>query len=154
MRSASSNLSSGDFALLSDLDFTRASERVAGSGFLSEYYSWEVALRNQVMLQRLKRVEQRGAPLHSGASGSNTLAVTVEQLFQQEEPLVIEQGLEQLRWHKLDELCGPRLFDMVFLAVYVLKLQILERVALWQKEAGRDFYEKVSKEIVEEVGEV
>ena len=148
LRAASTNLSVLDFQKLSDLDFSRASERVAESGFFCAYYSWELALRNQVMLQRLKMVEQRSPKPRSGALGSVAMAVAVEQILQLN-PLAMEQGLDQLRWAKLDELCGSRLFDMVFLAAYLLKLKILERAALWQKETGKELYEKVSKEIVE-----
>ena len=157
LQSASTNISTADFEKLSDLDFGQASRRVLNSGFFSDYYAWEVALRNQVMMQRLKMIGQRGgaAKPRSGAAGSAMMAAAVEQILQQG-PFAIERGLDQLRWAKLDELCGARLFDMVFLACYLLKLKILERSALWQQDAGKELYEKVSKEIVEDekVGEV
>ncbi|WGK69074.1 DUF2764 family protein [Candidatus Haliotispira prima] len=157
LQSASTVLSVDDYAKLDDLDFSRVAQRVAESGFFSEYYSWEIALRNQVMLQRLKMTGQRSdaAKPRSGGIGGTIMAVAVEQILQQG-PFAIEQGLDRLRWAKLDELCGAHLFDMVFLAGYFLKLRILERAASWQKEAGKELYEKVSEEIAkdEKVGEL
>ncbi len=150
---ASTNLSYADFQKIDGLDFSCTNQRILTSSFLQDYYRWEIALRNQVMLQRLKTVEQRNAKLRNGGVGSTMLTASLEQLLQQE-PLAIEQGLDLLRWNKLNELCGARLFDMFFIAIYFLKLKVLERAVMWQKELGKEQYEKVSKELVEEVGGV
>ncbi len=148
LNSASVLLSGADYQKICDLDFSRSSERVAEGAFLSEYYGWEVALRNQVIQQRLKLIEQRSVSARPRSGASSSLALAVEQISQQD-PLAIERSLDQLRWARLDELCGARLFDMVFLACYLLKLRLLERAALWQKEVGYQLYEDASQAIVQ-----
>ena len=150
---ASSNLLPFDWENLSQLDFNRANERVIKSGFFWEYYAWEVALRNHLMVQRAKSVGQHAAVLYHGGLGNIDLAVRVEQILQQN-PLAIEQSLDRLRWAKLNEFAGTHLFDMIFLAVYLLKLKILERSALWQEALGKEAYENICAEIIEKVGEI
>ena len=150
LSSASSNLSVADFRKLESLDFTQVSSRVDPDAFFSEYYRWEVALRNHLFGQRLKLLEHRSEKMkiQSGGVGSAGLAVEVEQILQQD-PLDAERSLDLLRWKKLAELSGARLFDMVFLACYRLKLQILEREVFWDKQQGIEQYQDICNKIIE-----
>ena len=150
LASASTNLLIADFHNLEKLNFSGVRLRVEHGSFFSEYYRWELALRNHVLLQRLKFLNHRSEKtrIHSGGVGSAGLAVEVEQISQQD-PLVAERGFDRLRWNKLTELCGARFFDMVFLACYFLKLQILERGVFWNKQQGMQQYEQICNKIVE-----
>ena len=148
LSSAATNLSVADYDKLKDLDFSRVGLRV--DEFFCEYYRWELALRNHVLVQRLKLLDHHSekAKIRSGGVGSVGLSAEVEQILQQD-PLAAERSLDRLRWDKLAELSGSRLFDMVFLACYVLKLQILERRMFWDKQQGIERYERVCDKIVE-----
>ena len=148
--SASSNLSVVDFCKLKSLDFTQVSLRIDSDSFFSEYYRWELALRNHVFVQRLKLLEHRSEKMkmRNGGAGSAGLSVEVEQILQQD-PLNAERSLDLLRWKKLTELSGARLFDMVFLSCYRLKLQILEREVFWDKQQGVEQYQDVCNKIIE-----
>ena len=123
LSSASTNLSVLDYHKLEKLRFDDVCSRVEQDSFFSEYYRWELALRNHVLLQRLKFLEHRSekSKIRSGGAGSVGLAAEVEQILQKD-PLSAERSLDYLRWNKLTELCGARLFDLTFLACYFLKL--------------------------------
>lgn len=149
LQSAETLLCPRDYARLSALDFCRAEQRVASSSFFCSYYAWEIALRNQVMAGRLKGFSARGESSRPrrGGSGSIGLSAAVEQVLGQPNPLAVERGLDRLRWAKLEEICGARLFGLDFLASYLLRLQLLERAALWERGAGEQQYERACGEI-------
>jgi hypothetical protein len=56
-------------------------------------------------------------------------------------PLLMEQVFERIRWNFLDSLEAGHFFDLNFLVIYFLKLQILERLAAFNKEKGEKMFE-------------
>ncbi|MFA5069259.1 MAG: DUF2764 family protein [Candidatus Omnitrophota bacterium] len=57
-------------------------------------------------------------------------------VWEQANPLLMEQSLERLRWGYLDYLEAGNFFDINFLILYFLKLQIIERLGCFNKENG------------------
>ncbi|MFH1413583.1 MAG: DUF2764 family protein [Candidatus Omnitrophota bacterium] len=98
---------------------------------LGEWYVFDTALRNELVKIRaahkhidpLKyiRTDEYSSPsiAHIASSAYRTLSV-----------LESERILDQARWQRLDELSLGHYFDLDFLIIYALKLQILER---WER---------------------
>lgn len=53
-------------------------------------------------------------------------------------PLQAEKNLLRLRWEFIEEMGKDHHFDTGFLVIYYLKLQLLERLATFNKERGLD----------------
>ena len=64
-------------------------------------------------------------------------------------PLEIEQKLIRLQWDFLDSLESGHHFDIDFLVIYALKLKLLERLSLFDKEKGFETYQQRSQTNVE-----
>lgn len=66
----------------------------------------------------------------------------IKEIMDQETPLEMEKALERIRWDYLEELAHEHYFDLDWLIIYSLQLQILERLASFNKDEGeRYFYE-------------
>jgi len=64
-------------------------------------------------------------------------------LVSEGDPLIVEKMLLKARWDFLDESVIEHHFDLSFLVVYFLKLQILEKLAEYDPEKGRDVYQRL-----------
>jgi len=60
-------------------------------------------------------------------------------------PLEIEKKLLLLRWNLIEEKQQEHHFDLEFLILYFLKLQILDRLSSFNKEKGQEIFQKISK---------
>ena len=58
-------------------------------------------------------------------------------------PLKVEKKLLEYRWNFLEEKEKEHDFDLEFLIIYFLKLQILQRLSLFNKEKGTEVFKKV-----------
>jgi hypothetical protein len=61
-------------------------------------------------------------------------------VFGEANPLLMERAFEKIRWEFLDSLEAGVFFDINFLAVYFIKLQILERLAMFDKKTGEKIF--------------
>ena len=64
-------------------------------------------------------------------------------MIQEGNPLDIEKKCLLWRWQFLDELEKDHHFDLEFLILYYLKLQILDRLASFNKEKGLENFRKI-----------
>lgn len=75
--------------------------------------------------------------------GEYRLPLPLHEIVSQGNPLQIEQKLLFMRWGFLEEKEKEHYFDLEFLVVYLLKLQILERLFTFDKERGRKVFDAV-----------
>lgn len=61
-------------------------------------------------------------------------------VFGEGNPLLMERAFEKIRWEFLDSLETGIFFDINFLAVYFIKLQIMERLAMFDKKTGEKVF--------------
>lgn len=112
---------------------------------LEEWRSWERSLRNKIAILRAQRKGLE--PEKHLREGTET--VGVEQIAHeacgQDSPLVGEDVLNRARWSFLDDLETGHHFDTAKLVAYSLKLQILERKALFDEEKGTGRFESIVK---------
>ncbi|MFH1553232.1 MAG: DUF2764 family protein [Candidatus Omnitrophota bacterium] len=67
-----------------------------------------------------------------------------------ETPLAMEQALEKIRWDFLEEKSAGYFFDVNGLALYFLKLQILQRLAGFDKDRGESTFYQLCEVIYEQ----
>jgi len=82
-----------------------------------------------------------------GSPGIITAQQIAREAFVQESPLQAEDTLNRARWSYLDDLEVGHYFDIEKILVYALRLQILERKALFDEEKGREMFEKIYAEV-------
>jgi len=60
-------------------------------------------------------------------------------------PLEVEKKLLHLRWQVIESMEPDHHFDLDFLMLYYLKLQILQKLSEYDKEKGMERFQKISK---------
>ncbi|MBN1781423.1 DUF2764 family protein [bacterium] len=60
-------------------------------------------------------------------------------------PLEVEKKLLLLRWRFIDQFEQDHHFDLTLLMLYYLKLQILEKLAIFNREKGLERFQQISK---------
>ena len=138
-------IAEGDYSGL--LESTLNPEDPAAPGICGSYRAWERSLRNDLVL--LRAAEQDLNPedyLRTSEPVSGTSAVAAESMAK-DSPLEAELYLDGCRWSIIDELTVGHYFDIEFLRSYRMKLQILERRAMFEEERGftayHDLYARV-----------
>ncbi len=71
------------------------------------------------------------------------VSALVKSIFEQKDPLAMETVLMKMRWDFLDEKQRLYFFDLNWLVVYFLKLQILERFTGFDKQKGIEAFDKL-----------
>ena len=85
----------------------------------------------------------------------NTKVDWIEELMRQEVRAVLdcgdiirrERGLDDLMWHKADELTLWSLFDMSVILAFTAKLKVVERWEKLDPETGQEYFRKLVQEI-------
>lgn len=108
-----------------------ALSEVPGEGATGElerkWYAFETALRNAAVQLRAQRTKREAAThLQAETAAFGYLAAAVSEAFAQH-PLQLEKQLDRLRWRFLDDALAGHSFDFDVLAVYRLKLLLLEK---------------------------
>ncbi len=103
---------------------------------IAQWWRFEASLRNELVRLRASALSLDGEPYIAGNAPLYNLADLAREAFSQESPLAAETLLDRGRWAYLDELETGHYFDLEKLIVYYLRLQILERRALFTRERG------------------
>ena len=114
---------------------------------LDLWREWETALRNELVTLRgkKKRVEVEAYLVYSPWTA--TAQQLAGEAFGQESPLQAEDTLNRARWSYLDELEVGHYFDIEKILVYALRLQILERKALFTTDKGLEMFQTIYAEV-------
>lgn len=119
------------------------------SGLGRDFQIWERSLRNELV--RLRSAEQdldASAYLRPADPAFGTAGIAAEAMAQGT-PLEAELYLDARRWSYIDDLETGHHFDKEFLGAYRLKLQILERRALFDEERGFAAYRELYSRVLE-----
>ena len=108
---------------------------------------WESSLRNQLVGLRAKSKGVEAEPYQVEAPLIAATEQIAREAFDQESPLQAEDILNRARWSYLDELEVVHYFDIEKILVYSLRLQILQRKALFDAEKGSEMFEKIYAEL-------
>lgn len=66
-----------------------------------------------------------------------------QEIFHEANPLLMEKKFEKIRWNYIEEEDSKYFFDINWLSLYLLKLKILERLAGFQKEKGKQKFSEL-----------
>ena len=126
-------LSRRDYDLLTQIRFDETSTEQKMPRLLKNYQKFEYQLRSDLALWRESTKKgQEIKPVH--------FPVT---MLKEGNPLDVEKRLLAFRWQFLEELVREHHFDFAFLIIYLLKLQILERLSLFNKEKGLENFKNI-----------
>lgn len=122
-----------DRAVLERTDLNAFPPAGKDAGVLRRYKEFESAFREGIALYRDARGNHRGHKLPEDLSGA----------LSQGNPLEKETALLKIRWDFVDELSEGHYFDLAFFITYFLKLQILERLEIFNKEHGKEKFTQI-----------
>lgn len=117
-----------DLSVLVDADMDDFSHQKKDPLFLRQYKEFERSLRTELMYYRQSQKKQTEYKV-KGEMAQAILEGT---------PLDKEIKLLKLRWDFIEELAQGHYFDVSFFLSYFLKLQILERLLVFNKERGKE----------------
>lgn len=144
-------LTAGDYLILKDAGISEFDFHKAGCALLDKWQVWEVNLRNElVKLRAQKKGLEVDAYLVEVTEVLGTADIAREAAAQ-ESPLTAEELLNRARWSFLDDLEVGRFFTIEKLIIYYLRLQILERKRLFNREAGSERYKSIYQHITKEI---
>mgnify|MGYP006311978107 CR=1 FL=1 len=124
-----------DYAVLSQAGYATMQPIKRGPGVLKRYIEFERSFRTELVQWR--RAEREGQEYKPRSFP--------ETLVKEGNPLEIERKMLRYRWDMITELEWDHHFDLDFLVLYYIKLQILERLSLFDKEKGLELFQKISK---------
>ena len=110
---------------------------------LERWYTWERGLRSRLAQLRAIKLGLDPEEYRKMGDQNESSVRLADTVFQMESPSSAEQAMDKARWEFLEELEAGHHFDLERLIIYFLKLQILERRALFNEEKGRERLEAV-----------
>lgn len=116
-------------------------------GLCRPFRDWEKSLRNELVILRAAEQNLNSEDYFRETEPVFGTSSVAAEAMTKDSPLEAEIFLDRCRWSKIDELAMGHFFDIEFLRSYRMKLQILERRALFDEERGfaayRDLYNRV-----------
>jgi len=135
-----------DHALLSRISFDALLPRPGDHALWQAYSSWETALRNELAVQRARKLGFGPDPFLREAPFYVGLPAMVKEALGAGTPKAVESALDRRRWSCLEELETGTQFGLGRLIVYRLKLLLLERKDRFRPEVGiRAFTEEYAR---------
>ena len=125
-------LSAWDYRALTGCMLLDAGFRKTGPGLFLAYGEFERHFRQELASWRKARRENQELKLSFPAA-----------LVREGNPLEVEKKLLKHRWDCIDALTFGHHFDLDFLCAYYLKLQILDRLSLYDREKGLEIFRKL-----------
>lgn len=130
-------LSRQDFKILSKIKFTDTELDKKGSRLWKEYRTFEYRFRHEIARWRKAQGEERGY----------RPATFPANMLKEGNPLEIEKRLLFHRWELIEEKEKIHHFDLGYLILYYMKLQILQRLDLFDKEKGQNVFQGIVSDI-------
>jgi hypothetical protein len=122
-----------DYQVLSQVDMNDFDVKKKINQVFDDYKFFENKIRSDIALWReAQKRDQEYKP-------SNFPVSTIKEGT----PLEIEVRLMEMRWQFIDELEREHHFDLGYLILYYLKLQILQRYFIFNKEEGLKKFQKL-----------
>jgi hypothetical protein len=111
---------------------------------LKAWVVFENSLRNELVRFRADRLKRPPETyLRPQLPWDSRPGRLLGEVVKEPSPLLREQALAELRWRCLTDLSGGHAYDLDALIIYALKLQILQRLSLFDEERGRQRLEEL-----------
>lgn len=121
----------------------------SGGGLAKKFKIWEGSLRNELVRLRAAGLDRNPGESTRDTENEASTAAAAALAMAQPNPLEVEIYLGRCRWEKIDEMSVGHFFDMEFLRAYRLKLQILERHAMFNEEKGFAVYKNICNQVMQ-----
>lgn len=146
------DLGSADYRRLlsAKLDISDQDEEDAPR-FLRDWHRFERCLRNELVKIRAGEQGRDASAYIRGGESITGLDDILRETLNQATPLMKEDVLNRARWNKLDEMEVGHYFDLSRLMIIYLKMQLLERKAMFQQEAGIERFEEIYGDVREAI---
>ncbi len=137
-------LSPGDAEVLANARLLPPEEDGKGVSALSEWLRFENSLLNESAKFRAKKFNRDPNEFYRGDYVPDPyLAALVTEAAGEADPLQVERRIDLARWEKLEEIELQHYFDLHFLIVYFLKLQLLNKWQSIREEKGREVLDEL-----------
>ncbi|MFH1772596.1 MAG: DUF2764 family protein [Candidatus Omnitrophota bacterium] len=147
LKEASKRLDRKEYLQLASAKLGNIAAEPKGSKTAKEFFRFELNLRKELFAIRQARIELGQTGRDYSKEKVNISKPQGLNLLGQElisgNPLEVEKNLLGFRWRFLGDLEPGHYFDLDFLTVYFLKLQILERLFSFDKEKGIKVFDKM-----------
>jgi hypothetical protein len=142
-------LPADDFALVRQaLSVAGGEEFVPGHRVVREWREFIHTFRGQAVLARAPKLKKDPANYQRGEKGySQVVADALAAAEKAPDPLAAERIIDQLLWDRCDQLGEGHSFDLDFLLVFALKLQILKRVEQVDSVQGRHLFDQYRSDV-------
>ena len=125
----------GDFAILSQVDINNFTLDEKDVPIVRIYKDFEYSIRNELASFRIAKKKNTEYKIRKDLT---------EIIQEDYNPLEMEVKLLQLRWEFLEQQELSHFFDLDFLIIYYLKLQILKRLFSFDKQKGIEKFQVYS----------
>ncbi len=120
------------YSRLASIDSGDLQPKEGDGAVVSNYKSFDLYLREE--LAEVRKIKREG--------GREKISLFVKDIFDRRDPLLMEKGIQEKRWDFLDAKEFDCDFDINLLQIYYLKIQLLERLAKFNKDRGMNIFSK------------
>ncbi len=153
LASAGRLLGAAEARTLASARLDNLNRAVGGSASFRRFRDWEIGLRGRLALLRAAARKEDDAQYARLGGGAVETARIARSAFEAADPLQAEEILLRARWDMLSGLEILHFFDLEFLVVYFLKLQVLARKARLTSESGLPRFEELKADLGREIAE-
>jgi len=138
VRQSTGNVTVGDSEILLSARLLPGKKVKKNYPALKVWVGFETMLRNEMVNFRSKKLGKDPLDYFRGeyVPAPNLTRIVLE-ASGEETPLEVERRIDTARWEKLEEIQQQHFFDLQFLVVYFLKLQILNKWDNMKTEKAR-----------------
>lgn len=115
------------FELLRQLSLVPAPIAVESCSAVKRWYEWETCLRNRLARQRSSSDNPADDYIQAETNFFSEIEPAIQEAIALDNPLDRERRLDALRWRCLDDIAACDDFSFNALAVYMIKLLLLEK---------------------------
>ena len=144
-------MSSSEWTILSAATLEPSLDGEIPSDVAEEFRKWEISLRNELVHLRASAMGLEAEQFLVKGEKYTDTASLASHAFKQESPLDAEEALNRGRWQFLENLKVGHFFDLDFLVLYSLQLQILERKSCFVEETGFTRYQEIYQNILNQL---
>lgn len=102
-----------------------------------EWHKFECDFRNQMVELRAERLGKKPQAFFRGDYFRGKIDDEIRSIYQLQSPVSMAEAVFKRRWQLLNRLQSGQYFNMEWLSIYYLKLQLLEERFKYSKEAGK-----------------
>ncbi len=150
LAAAGTHLDRHDYETLISVSLSHAGEGKRPSlSVVRHWLQWERLVGNELVKLRAAALGADPAAYLRGDDGDGGYGVLAGRIFHAPSPMDAQTALDEARWRYLDDLEYGHYFDIERLALYYLKIQILERRALFDREKGLEALSSITQKAAE-----